>query len=600
MPRIEDELTGASYNELDGGDKFVISVDGIAKNPSLDEVRKFNNCADINSQTGTSYTLGMTDGGKTIFMANAASNTLTVPPSSSVDFPIGTQIAVWRMGAGSTTIVAGSGVTINTASDDLAIAAQYSAGVLLKIGTDSWVWSSGGAAGSSLPALSTPASLTMTADGENDMDFSWGNVSNESGFEVQIAEDASFTVNVQTANKSANVTTHSFTGLTEGTTYYGRVKAEGDGVTYSDSGYATDTEATDDSGLLGLNVPTSFTATVDGSDIDLAWTDTNSSPNETGLEIRRNTTNTTVGSTLINSPAANATSYTDVAPGVGTWYYFVKAKGDGVTTGDSGNASANATIAAGNDADAQAFFDAAGVTLDGGEEAAINDWFVALKAASIYTKGVAAYFPISETWLNAFNPLNTDGAFRGTVSGTALSYDAGGATFNGTNNHVDTHIIPATHLAAKSECWSWYNSINSNSGVDYGGVATAVGGSYFLPSDGTNLTHRLQAGGDGSIANTTSNGRWLTNVRDNGDATTYQRRILKNGSVLYNNAVNSGVSAAVPSTVVIYIGADNNDGTPNLRRNGKYPFFFCFDGLTNIEEAALDAANAQLQSDLGL
>jgi hypothetical protein len=92
-----------------------------------------------NSQTGTSYTLVITDAGKLVERNNAAANTLTVPPNSSVAFPVGTKIDIAQIGAGQTTIVAGSGVTINSAESKLAIGAQYGAATLVKRATDTWI-----------------------------------------------------------------------------------------------------------------------------------------------------------------------------------------------------------------------------------------------------------------------------------------------------------------------------------------------------------------------------------------------------------------------------------------------------------------------------
>ena len=48
----------------------------------------------INEQTGTAYTLVAGDAGKLIKANNAAVNTITVPPSSSVNYDIGTTINV--------------------------------------------------------------------------------------------------------------------------------------------------------------------------------------------------------------------------------------------------------------------------------------------------------------------------------------------------------------------------------------------------------------------------------------------------------------------------------------------------------------------------
>ena len=86
-----------------------------------------------------SYTLVLADGGTVVEMNVASANDLTVPPNSSVAFPVGTQITVLQTGAGQTTLVAGSGVTINSADGNLKVTGQWSAATLLKRATDTWV-----------------------------------------------------------------------------------------------------------------------------------------------------------------------------------------------------------------------------------------------------------------------------------------------------------------------------------------------------------------------------------------------------------------------------------------------------------------------------
>lgn len=93
----------------------------------------------INFQTGTTYTLALTDAGNAVDMANASANTLTIPPNSSVAFPLYTVITVSQGGAGTTTIAPGAGVTINKpTARTLAISAQYETALLQKVGTDTW------------------------------------------------------------------------------------------------------------------------------------------------------------------------------------------------------------------------------------------------------------------------------------------------------------------------------------------------------------------------------------------------------------------------------------------------------------------------------
>ena len=89
--------------------------------------------------TGTSETLIIDHASGLVQMNNASANTLTVPPNSSVAFPIGTRLMVQQIGAGATTIAAGSGVTINAPTTvTLAIDEQDESRGLVKTGTDTW------------------------------------------------------------------------------------------------------------------------------------------------------------------------------------------------------------------------------------------------------------------------------------------------------------------------------------------------------------------------------------------------------------------------------------------------------------------------------
>ena len=94
----------------------------------------------VNAQTGTSYTLTLADGGSLVTMSNAAANTLAIPASGDVSFPVGTIISVVQLGAGVTTIEADTGVTLNGISGGSGgIGSRYQAAALLKIATDTWL-----------------------------------------------------------------------------------------------------------------------------------------------------------------------------------------------------------------------------------------------------------------------------------------------------------------------------------------------------------------------------------------------------------------------------------------------------------------------------
>jgi hypothetical protein len=92
----------------------------------------------FNAQTGTTYTLVLSDVAKVISLTNAASITLTIPTNATVAFPTGTQILLYQGGAGQVT-VGGAGVTIRSQGSKLKLTGQYSVAGLLKVGTDEWV-----------------------------------------------------------------------------------------------------------------------------------------------------------------------------------------------------------------------------------------------------------------------------------------------------------------------------------------------------------------------------------------------------------------------------------------------------------------------------
>lgn len=93
----------------------------------------------INAQTGTTYTFVLGDAGNSCTFANASAVTVTVPPNSSVAFPVGTQIDIAATGAGQVTLAQGSGVTINSEDSKKKLTKQYSGGTLVKTATDTWL-----------------------------------------------------------------------------------------------------------------------------------------------------------------------------------------------------------------------------------------------------------------------------------------------------------------------------------------------------------------------------------------------------------------------------------------------------------------------------
>lgn len=148
-----DALDAVNLSQIQSGDVFAEPVatfvqatsvaqaqDAIDVVPGTD-VEYLGKAAGINTQTGTSYTLALSDKGKVVEMNNASANTLTIPPNSSVAFDVGTYINLAQIGAGQTTVQGGSGVTIRQRQSKLKFAGQYATATLYKRGTDEWLLS---------------------------------------------------------------------------------------------------------------------------------------------------------------------------------------------------------------------------------------------------------------------------------------------------------------------------------------------------------------------------------------------------------------------------------------------------------------------------
>jgi hypothetical protein len=96
----------------------------------------------INAQTGTTYTTVLADNGKLVTQTNASPITTTIPPNSSVAYPVGAQINVAQLGAGKVTFAQGAGVTIvstGATASAPALRAQYSTATAIQTSTDNWL-----------------------------------------------------------------------------------------------------------------------------------------------------------------------------------------------------------------------------------------------------------------------------------------------------------------------------------------------------------------------------------------------------------------------------------------------------------------------------
>ena len=91
----------------------------------------------INSQSGTTYTLVLSDADSKVILTNASAIALTIPANSSVNFTPGDSIRIKQGGAGAVTVAGAGGVTVH-ASGTLITGGQYSELYLECEATDVW------------------------------------------------------------------------------------------------------------------------------------------------------------------------------------------------------------------------------------------------------------------------------------------------------------------------------------------------------------------------------------------------------------------------------------------------------------------------------
>jgi hypothetical protein len=143
---VSSNLTASRALASDGSGKVTVSsvtstelgyVSGVTSAIQTQIDAKTNKLITANRQTA-SYTLVAGDADKLVEMNVASANNLTVPAST---FSAGTQILLAQYGAGQTTIVAGSGMTIRSNGGKLKLSAQYSGATLVFIsGTEAYLF----------------------------------------------------------------------------------------------------------------------------------------------------------------------------------------------------------------------------------------------------------------------------------------------------------------------------------------------------------------------------------------------------------------------------------------------------------------------------
>lgn len=230
--------------------------------------------------------------------------------------------------------VAGNGAT-NTTRTGLSTATTY----WLKIRAEGTADSLDSPYGSVVTATTTPAGLSASVVSNSQINLSWsGNAGNSQivGYTVAKATTSSFASATYHHVNGAGATSFSSTGLSAGTAYFYKVKAEGTSDAY-DSPFTAAITAT----TTGTppNPPSNLAASViSSSRIDLSWIDNSS--NETAFELKRATDSAfTQNVVWIGGIPGTAYSNTGLTAST-TYYYKVRAKGTAQDSAYSASVSA--------------------------------------------------------------------------------------------------------------------------------------------------------------------------------------------------------------------------------------------------------------------
>ena len=248
------------------------------------------------------------------------------------------------------------------------------------------------------------------------------------------------------------------------------------------------------------------------------------------------------------------------------------------------------------DPDAQAFITAAGIT-DATQQSAINTLVVDLKTYGVWTKMKAIYPFVGGTssthkW-NLKDPRDLDAAFRLVFSGGG-THSSTGYLPNGINGYANTYLSPATSLTTSSGHFSYYSRSNpSNAGQYEMGTSEVIGGlavrfNAIITKFVNGLFYAAYGDYNATVSNTDSRGLFITN-RNSGTITTG----FKNGTKLI-----SQIQTAALSTLPMYIGGENGNGTAVNFSAKQCAFASIGDGLTDTEAANLYTAVQAYQTSL--
>lgn len=233
------------------------------------------------------------------------------------------------------------------------------------------------------------------------------------------------------------------------------------------------------------------------------------------------------------------------------------------------------------DADAQAFFTAAGIT-DTTQKSAVNQLVLDLKSYSIWTKMKALYPMVGGTSTTHSYNLKDTAQYQLTFNG-GWTHSSTGALPNGTNAYANTGLNSNTILSISSTHVSHYARTTPNAGV----LTANNSLDFFLQLAGGQLYGSLATG---SYSNTTQAANAAFYMVNRPSSTT--QKLIRNSSILLSD---SKTSSSFSNNNIVF-GAYNTSAV--YPSNAEVALFSIGDGLTDTEAANFYTAVQAFQTTL--
>jgi hypothetical protein len=189
---------------------------------------------------------------------------------------------------------------------------------------------------------------------------------------------------------------------------------------------------------------------------------------------------------------------------------------------------------------------------------------------------------------NGKNPVDTNAGYRLVFNG-GWTFNPSGATSNGTNAYADTFLAPSA-MTLNSQHLGIYLANNSQpaAGKQYIGAASAT--RYCLIGQTGSPTWFYGLSSTAAGASTSSTQGMIIAASSGGTTDA----IYRNGTLFSSGSV---VRTAI--NVNIYVGAFNNNGTPQQYYANEYRFTTIGSGLTSAEVLTLSNIINTFQTTIG-